>query len=353
MNNFGVMFHHFHDEKEHIVSQGSISGNDLADMICHLRKDYEIIDADIFLDKAINGKLAPNQICLTFDDALACQYDVAYPVIKELGIKAFWFIYTSVFTGTPEKLEVYRHFRFKCFDTIDVFYDAFFDAVLSGQDSISDDGGGGRSGNGGDSDSSDNDSDSSGGDSSIEEKIKNFDPASFKPLSPFYTDRDKLFRYLRDCVLGEKKYNSVMDKMIEAHGYNISKNEHLLWIKEKQLLELYKNGHVVGLHSHSHSTTMSEKSYDDQLADYTENKRVLESLIKSGVISISYPCNSFNEDTDKVMRKLGIQLGFNATMPIAGEQHSNLHFPRKNHTYIMKEMAGECARAVAGMLCPQ
>lgn len=311
MNNFGIMFHHFHDEDKHIVSQGSISHDDLINLIHNLKKEYEILDADVFLDKANGQKLEPNQICLTFDDALASQYDIAYPVLEEFGIKAFWFIYTSIFTQEPEKLEIYRHFRHKCFGSIDSFYTAFFKAALScASISISRD--------------------------DIEKEIEHFDPNSYKQQFSFYSDSDKLYRYLRDIVLGKKNYSIIMDELIDAYKYDIEANRHLYWVTKEQVLDLYKHGHIIGMHSHSHATTMSEKSYDEQMYEYQENKRLIKGITGGDVLSVSYPCNSYNNYTDMVMRELGILLGFDAVMTdeLLYDTHDSLHFPRQNHTYI-------------------
>ncbi len=310
MRNFGIMFHHFHDTGKHIISQGSISSNEFYKMLRHLKNDYEIIDADIFYSAALNGKLKPNQICLTFDDALACQYDIAYPILEEFKIKAFWFIYTSIYWGVLERLEIYRHFRFKNFDSIERFYDAFFQSTLLSQDELSCD---------------------------IEKEIFQFDPYNYLCQSSFYSNNDKLFRYLRDCVLGQEKYCLILDRMIKSSGYDMETNKDLLWIQEDQVFHLYKTGHIIGMHSHTHPTTMASKSYDEQLAEYRDNKNVLESIIGDNVFSVSYPCNSFNNNTDKIMKELGIRIGFNATMPAS--EYKDLHFPRKDHAYVMKEMA--------------
>ena len=107
------------------MSQGSISGDEFRRMIRHLKKDYDILDAGVWYGKAMEKKLKPKEICLTFDDALSCQFDIAYPIMKEIGITAFWFVYTSMYKGFLEKLEVYRRFRFKNFDFLIHFMNYF------------------------------------------------------------------------------------------------------------------------------------------------------------------------------------------------------------------------------------
>jgi len=311
MSSYGIMFHHFHDNDKHITSQGSISCDEFEQMILFLKADFEILDADMWFNKAMIKELESYQICLTFDDALACQYDIAYPVLKKYGIKAFWFIYTSIYKGILEKLEIYRHFRFSSFDSIVSFYNSFFKIAISNQEKINID---------------------------IDQKIKLFNPDEYLQQHSFYTTQDRIFRYLRDVVLGSEKYHFIMDGMMTQYGYDIEKNKELLWITEKQILDLHSHGHIIGLHSHTHPTVMAEKTYDEQMSEYRDNKVCLESIIGSKVFAISYPCGSYNRDTDKIMGTLGIQLGFDAIMS-CNEESNQLHFSRKDHAYVIKEMA--------------
>ena len=48
-----------------------------------------ILDANIFYEKLISKKLKDNDLCLTFDDGIKSQIDVALPVLEDLKIKSF------------------------------------------------------------------------------------------------------------------------------------------------------------------------------------------------------------------------------------------------------------------------
>ena len=170
----GIMYHHFHDNQKHIVGQGSISAETFNDMLDFYGKDHNIIGAGEFLQKSEAGTLSPADVCLTFDDGLLCQYDVAYPVMKDRGLTAFWFIYTSPLDGVIEKIELYRHFRFSKFSDIEDFYSAFFNIVAAN-------------------------------DPEAMAAIHSFDPDQYLKEFPFYTPNDKRFRYMLDRVLGVSK----------------------------------------------------------------------------------------------------------------------------------------------------
>ena len=79
------MFHHFHDNGIHTKGQGSIDQEDFIKMIKFIGRK-NIVDADVFFEKFKENKLKNNEVCLTFDDAIKCQIDIALPILEELKI---------------------------------------------------------------------------------------------------------------------------------------------------------------------------------------------------------------------------------------------------------------------------
>ena len=302
-----LMFHHFHDTIKHITGQGSISAKEFRSILDYYAETYNIISADEFLYKSQNNLLSNVDVCLSFDDGLLCQYDVALPVLDEKGIKAFWFVYTSPIDGVLEKLEVYRHFRFSKFNDIEDFYRAFFRIAEDIDGTVSD-------------------------------RLKSFNPDEYAKECPFYTPNDKRFRYLRDRVLEGNAYDVIMNKMINEYGYDVAGNSGLLWLKAEHITNLYNAGHIIGLHSHTHPTVMIKKGVDGQLQEYSTNKERLESIIHDRIISVSYPCNSCNHDTFTIMRNLGIVIGFRATMANEVMEDIKLEYPREDHANILREI---------------
>ena len=99
------MFHHFHDDKAHKKSQGSISKDDFYKIIKFIGRK-NILNAETFFEKFRTNKIKSNEVCITFDDAIKSQIDIALPVLEDLKIKAFYFVYTSLFEGKPDNLEI-------------------------------------------------------------------------------------------------------------------------------------------------------------------------------------------------------------------------------------------------------
>lgn len=307
MKAHGIMFHHFHDERSHIVSQGSITAEQLDDLLCFYSKTHNIINADEFVYKSEHNLLESKDVCLTFDDGLLCQFDIAYPVLKAKNITAFWFVYTSPLDGVIEKLEIYRHFRFSMFSDIENFYEAFFNIVHEESPETI-------------------------------EALKSYNPDKNMIYCPFYTPNDKRFRYLRDDLLDERQYFLLMDKMIEKYNYDVVENAKGLWIKEEEIRVLHNSGNLIGLHSYSHPTVMKKRNYEEQYSEYVRNKNQLESIIEENVISASYPCNSYNMDSLRCMNELGIKIGFRDNMLRVRCINNRLEYPREDHSNIIRSI---------------
>ena len=124
----GLMFHHFKDDR-HKGGQGSISAEVFARLLMSIGLD-RILSASEWCSRADEGTLKQDDLCLTFDDSLLCQFDIAVPVLEHFNKTAFWFVYSSVFQGVEEPLEIYRYFRTTHYAHLDDFYDEFFLSVL-------------------------------------------------------------------------------------------------------------------------------------------------------------------------------------------------------------------------------
>ncbi|MEW7979018.1 MAG: hypothetical protein AB2813_04235 [Candidatus Sedimenticola endophacoides] len=223
----GLIFHHFHGTGYH-KSQGAIAASTLRRIIEHYQEHCTLLQARDYLEKSRQGRLRPGEVCPTFDDSLRCQYDIALPELERLGLTAFWFIYSSVLTGKPETLEIFRRFRSEHFDDIDQFYHAFYRHLDDGPLGIR-----------------------------VREGLADFDPGSYLSALPFYSEGDRRFRYVRDRILGPSDYDRVMYQMIEVAGTSPERLAQGLWMKAGHLRKLHAGGHVIGLHSHTHPTALA------------------------------------------------------------------------------------------------
>ena len=105
----GIMFHHFHSKK-HNKSQGSISALEFVKIIKFLGRE-NILSPEEYLFKLNSNKLNKKEICLTFDDSLKSQYDVALPILDDFNLKAFWFVLAICYATTVHYTKLPRQFR--------------------------------------------------------------------------------------------------------------------------------------------------------------------------------------------------------------------------------------------------
>jgi len=301
----GIMFHHFHGAG-HPMVQGSISSDQLADMVTFLGGKRRILDASMWLEKALAGRLEKDDLCLTFDDSLLCQKTVAVPVLKSLGYTGMFFVYSSVFQGGLERLEIYRAFRTRYFENVDAFYDKFFEEVER--------------------------SDFCG---ICRTALGGFVPGDYLADFPFYSDSDRTFRFLRDRVLDSDGYNGLMEAMI-GRVTSVEDLSQSLWMQNDDLVDLSMDGHIVGLHSHSHPTTLVDQSPTQQEMEYSLNKEHLTSILGVAPQTMSHPCNSYDQTTLDILLRLGVNVGFQASMASPGV--TKLEFPREDHSNVLAMM---------------
>lgn len=305
----GIMFHHFHDNNKHIEVQGSIDKDTFEKMIVYLKENFNLLSAEKWIENSIDNKLEDNDICLTFDDALKCQFDIALPILEKYNLKGIWSIYTSILEGEIELLEVFRYFRCKYFKDIDSFYQEYFKIMKTKY---------------------------------IYEYLeieKNFLDLDYLKEFTFYSENDKKFRYYRNEILTEEQYKQIYFIMMENKKVDYDEYINILWMNRLDVKNIADKGHIISLHSHNHPTTMRKYKYENQLNEYRINQEKLIKIIDKEIDIVAYPCGNYNEDTLKVMNELGVTIGFCSNMdePIEGK----LFYPRLDHADLLKMMEGK------------
>ena len=303
----GIMFHHFYDADKHIQVQGAINANDFRKILYYLNVNYNLISADEWTLKSINNSLEKKDICITFDDNLLCQFEIALPVLKEFNLKAFWFIYSSPLVGVTEKLELYRYYRSSHYNTINDFYIDFNNHISN-----------------------------SNYKDLIENKLKNYDETDYLSQFSFYSLEDKKFRYIRDEILGQSIYYELMDNMLKKNNINIKSISELLWMRPEQIKILSNEGHIIGLHSHTHPTALRKLNKEQQYKEYDTNHKVLSSIINTEINTMAHPNGSYSKETLELLSSRNIKVGFRSDFEEGFD--SVLEYPRIDHAYLMKKL---------------
>ncbi len=302
----GLMFHYFHDEDSSGKGQGAILAKEFETLL-HYVGIENILSPDHWLYKLENRQLEEKDLCITLDDGLSCQYRICLPILEKYNLKAFWFVYSSVFEGELGKLDIYSFFRSSYFSRIDDFYNRFFKKFES-----------------------------------TEFVTENNEFEKYKSVLlkrfPFYSFNDVKFRFARDKILNKKEYEQLMDKLIEEKGVKLDQIAQDLWLDCDDLKALSDKGHYIGLHSYDHPIRLSQLYYDEQLEQYSKNFDHIYQTTNNRVAAMSHPCNSYNDDTLKILSKMGITCGFLSNMyPSQNGKHniSSLEMNREDCTNIL------------------
>jgi len=224
-------------------------------------------------------------------------------VLENLKIKSFFFVYSSLFEGNPDLIEIYRFFRINSFKNVDEFYEIFFRKL-------------------------------------------NHD------LKKIFYKEDKninyiKFRLVRDKLLIKNEYNEIMSDLMIQKKFNFKDYYDLLFLSKDNLREMNKLGHTIGLHSHTHPTTLANLSYEEQNYEYSKNIEILTNVLNDKnktINSVSHPSGSYNDNTIKILKDLKIEIGFKNIMFLEpGRENkkinnSSLEIARQDHAQIMCDM---------------
>jgi peptidoglycan/xylan/chitin deacetylase (PgdA/CDA1 family) len=314
----GLMFHRFRAPGAPPPGQGAVSAVEFDAMLRDVGLD-RILGASEWLARVKAGTLAPRDVCLTFDDGLLSQYEIAVPVLRRHGLTAFWFVFSAVFTGAADRNEIASYLASAVFPSFEAFAARFEQhASLA---------------------------------------VSTLDPAAFaayatrfKVSFPLYSDTDVRFRYIRNTLLTRDEFATIVDRMVEEAGLTVETVARRLWMTADQVRSLHQEGHVIGLHSHTHPFTLASLPRADQVREYRSNFDYLERLTGTAPESMSHPLNSYAEQTLAILRGLGIRCGFRSNMEVPDGASrinpSDLEFSRLDSGELVKRVRGP-ARAGA------
>ena len=293
---FPILFHHFHAVGERPVGSGSTTIDRLKEIIEDIGR-HNIVNARKWKDNLINDELFFENVCFTFDDSIRSQVDVALPILDEYDIKAFWFIPSSPYTGGVIHFEIVRYFFNFYFENFNQFFYVFMRYLNLGPLENND-----------------------------WRQINEFVPKNYLREYPFYSENERIYRFIRDDILGAEKHNKMIETMISDYGISVNELKEMLWIKEDDIVRLSNEGHVIGLHSFSHPLNFSKLGYQEQKLEYERNFLHLTELLGDSPDTMAHPSGSYNQHTLAILRELGVKIGF--TDNCDRRDLSNLELPR-------------------------
>lgn len=302
----GIMFHHFHSDS-HSLRPGSISADDFDNMLDFIESRFRIVEPGEFLGDLEHLLQSAGSVVLTFDDGLLSQMDVAVPILRKRRYKAVFSVYSSIFSGHPDPLEIFASFREEAFPDFLSFWSQFQREALG--DIVSD-----------------------------SDWVSFGFSSDYLSEFPFYSREERRFRFLRDEILGRERYFEVMWSMVQTDSFfDIEGYKSRLWMGASHLSELVADGHAVGLHSHSHPTRIDKMPKEVQALEYQQNFDWISENLGVEPNFVAHPCGRYSDETLEILGALGVTIGFCSSMRGGG---SLLEVPREDHANILREMRG-------------
>ena len=293
-HNCGIMFHHFHRSNKKIIFKGSFSEKDFENLIYNIGPEKIVSPKEFF--KNVKDSRDEKKYCITFDDGLKSQFEVALPILNKFKIKAFWFVYTSVFEEYTFDNEVIKYLINKHYPNFKKFVEVLKSKLFE----------------------------------LFPKKKYKFNKSHDKHIR-FFSEPEREYRFIRDKYLNKYEY-TLLIKEVLLKQRDLSLIKKKLFLDEKDLKFLSRRGHYIGLHSHSHPMNITKLNFDQQMEEYKKCKEKINSLTSSNIVCMSHPNNYYNNDTLKALKLLGIKFGFHSQK--FEKMNSLLEIPRIDCSYL-------------------
>ncbi len=259
-------YHRIGDPATCAFSRGvySCSADRFREHMLLLKERFDVVNIARLLEFNRDRQPARPLALVTFDDGYADNYEVAFPILKEVGIPAVFFIPTAYIDGS----------RLLWWDEIAwCLRHATVERVrLNGVEG-----------------------DFSLGSDDVERSINRIQRLIQSRADVSIDDQ---LMEVRECCRPSESSAAA------ARG---------LFASREQIREMRRGGMDVGAHTHSHPV-LSHLTDDSQREELRESKAILEELLGEPVPSVAYPFGSssdYNRHTCRIAESLGYQIGFN------------------------------------------
>jgi peptidoglycan/xylan/chitin deacetylase (PgdA/CDA1 family) len=120
--------------------------------------------------------------------------------------------------------------------------------------------------------------------------------------------------------------------MMEVDGFDADGARQALWMDMDHLRSLHNEGHVLGLHSHTHPTRVTALPRERQIWELETNTAWLRQATGTTPDCMAYPCGDYDEGLLSILHDQGIRLGFQSKLT---DTDGLMEIPRLDHAIAM------------------
>jgi peptidoglycan/xylan/chitin deacetylase (PgdA/CDA1 family) len=298
-NIYVVMYHYVRDiKKSKYPNIKGLEFKDFKKQIKFFLKKFNILNNDDFIDIIETGKLPKKKsIFLTFDDGYADHWNFVFPYLKKNKISGNFYCPIDVIKN-KKVLDVNKiHFILEKEENTKKILDFIFKCTKKYMN-------------------------------------KSVDNLSLEKINT-YDDWDNketvLIKRLLQTHLPLRIRNKIINKLFsiiidESEAEFASK----LYMNKNNLVEMYKNKMTIGSHGVNHYW-WKDLNYNNQLNEIEGSiKYFKKNKIYNNNFSVCYPYGSYNRDSLKILKKLGIKFALTTKIGTINKKNiiKNFEYPR-------------------------
>lgn len=220
-----------------------------------------------------------NSFHLTFDDGTKDHYTLVSEILDKKGITASFFPVLGPITEKKvNTLEKQRYLQYEAFSDYKEFLNQFLHFASSSLNAEA-------------------------------VKIASQKAKHYLNEHSFYSDDERLFRYIRNEILKPQEFALVIDAMFEKAGINEREFIENNFLTKDEITKLSSAGHTIGGHTWSH-VRLPEQDPNRQIEEISLAHQALETLLKKPVTSFAYPFGDFTLESKNFLSESNIKVSF-------------------------------------------
>ena len=282
------MYHFVNSSKDSSLfsgMQGVTVENFESQLSTLINKGHALVAKDIKL-AAFTGCYPNNDYFhLTFDDGFKQHFNNVYPILKDYGIQASFFIPTmAIEIGKIPVVEKQRLLQYNLFSDYKDFLTEF--CILARKVC---------------------NSENQNFLYPVTENIKR--SKNYLKQFTFYSEEERYFRMIRNEFLSVDRFTWVIENMFKLFFENDFSFINEYYLSASDLKKMGDNGMIIGGHTHSHPF-LNKLSIDEIKKEVDQNIAFLEKTINKNIKSFAYPFGAFNNDVINCMSESSIDYAF-------------------------------------------